>query len=704
MAQFLLTDVEQAARRTWIARGVAGIGLQLAAAAAYFLRPGAETVGVGAGFAVLSMVLFAAAWRIGGAVIPLSTEVISKRAPIGGRSTGRSSGTPLLLGILCLLISVIWSANIATQIAPAPPIAIQFAVWAFGVASIAWGVVRVRLSRRLFASFPRADLLILAGIALLAFIVRGWGLDTQIRGLIDETIYINGILRLHDAPTTGLLTSLSRLAPTTAVYTTLHAGTAALFGYDLIGLRALNVILGAAGVLALYGLARELGGGTAFGRVSALAAALMLAAFPPHIHFSRIAIPQLADTLFGTLALWFAARGWRTGGASGAGGAGAWGIAGVCLGLTGYFYEGGRLLFPAVMAVGVAIIWRRRARIMPLVIAFALVAAPIYLTMAATGTSLTRRLDDVGLNADYWRGVFADGVTLDALVTAGARVLEPLRVYVHQPDGTREFYGGDQPMILSVLVPLLLIGAGISLARPRHPMILPVLWALLGAFGNALLVVTDSHQRYIAVQPALALMIAWGACGIVQIMIGSANRARVAVTTVIVVGVAALQIAYYFGAHVPLFNAQFRAAKPYPDGADALLYANTLLESGALPPDGALVFISDPPDNRLILRRLWRYLTLDDPRVTRRLNSALGLSGGVALETYPAALTDAQIAAFPRVPTVFFIARTALEADRYGIVARLGQFFNLPPPHYSPYDIPDDERYGLLIASPAHSR
>ncbi|MDZ4763590.1 MAG: glycosyltransferase family 39 protein [Chloroflexota bacterium] len=720
--------------RRWIARGAALIALQLAAAAAYFLRPGADSLGAGAGFALMAVVLFVAAWRL---IQPKQPHPPTP-APVGREG---ESAALVLMGVVCLLVAVVWSAAIF----PAPHIGLQFAVWIAGVGSITWGVsvkgakplvkqaarpAIVKPASRFLNNNPstsgvepaKAGLnsfakgfasLAIVSILAIALIVRLYGLDTQIRGLIDETIYVNGILRLWDEPTIGLLSSLSSLAPTTAVYTVMHAGTTALFGYDLIGLRALNVALGVAGVLALYGVAREL-----FDQRIALAAALILATFPPHLHFSRIAIPQLADSLFGTLAFWCAARGWRTGKAA------DWARAGICLGLTSYFYEGGRLLFPAVLFAWLIVsfhprswrAWRRDA--LTLLMAFALIAAPVYLTMAATGTSLTRRLNDVGLNADYWRGLFADGVTLDALTAAGTHLLEPLLVYVHRPDGTHEFYGGDQPMVSVILVPLLLLGVGVSAAHPRRAPILPALWALLGAFGNALLIVTDSHQRYIEVHPALALLIALGVCALIEIMIANRNpqnnrtplppldvkRGRQMIVNVVIgvliSGVAVFQLTYYFSAHVPLFNAQFRAAKLYPDGIDAVLRAADALETGALPPNTQIVVLSSPVDNRLMLRRFLRFLTLTSPPDSLSIwNGGVAPAAGMRLHAFDAAaLTDDQIAALPHENTAFFIARNLLFPDRLEIVARLGQFFNLQPPQLSPYDIPDDEMYLLYFA------
>ncbi len=629
----------------WLRRMVFVIAFQALAAAAFFLRPGSDALLIGAGCAVLAAALLALAAR---------SAPVSDSASEPSRS--RIRRRPLIAGMLALLIVVLWSAaQSGTPLAP-PPVGVQFMVWLAGVVLIAAGLGGFSGLRLMISRVEAAALI---AIVLYALIVRSVELDTLVRGLIDETIYINGILRLWDRPDTGLLTSLSMIAPTTAVYTTVNAAAVELFGANFIGLRALNVLLGVLGVIALYALARTLYGGRA-----ALIAAVMLASFPPHLHFTRIAMPQPADALFGTLALACAARALKTRHAS------DWARAGVFLGLTSYFYEGGRLLFPALMLVWL-IVLRCFDGLRRVLIAFALIAAPVYLAMLLTGTPFARRMEDVGLGVGWWEGVFALGVTPDALLTALYRLAEPLLVYVHQPDITTEFYGGDQPMVLTVFVPLLIAGVGAAL-RGRAG-VLPVLWALGGALGNALLIVTAAHQRYVAVHPAVALLLALGVCALIDLVL-SGRAARIALIAAALM-VAAVHTGYYFGAHLPLFNAQFRDAKLYPDGVDGVLRA-----AESLPPDMPLIFLSTPPDNAFVLRRLRRFLHPE-----RREAVVIALDA--------AALTPDAIAALPSGDLALFIAPDSLHT-----IAIFGQLFNLQPPRMSPYDIPESKMYTLFVA------
>jgi hypothetical protein len=651
----------------WLTWAAALIAAELLIAAAYFLRPGASPLAVGAALAALGALAWWMTLRLLDA--PLVTPAVRIDA---GRLPRLARAFALISGGGALALVVVWSAAGAA----APSTLVQMLIWAVGIGVVALGVGALPVR---FGVPARWELLALAGIVALALLLRAWDVGGLVRGLIDEVIYINGVLRLHDAPQTGLLTSLSRLAPTTAVYTTWNAAAVELFGQTLAGLRLTNVILGTLGVAALYGLARQLAGA----RV-ALAAALILATFPPHLHFSRIATPQLADALFGTLALWCAVRAWHGGGAS------DWARAGVCLGLTQYFYEGGRLLFPALMLAFVGWLWlsERQARgritrgIGRGLLAFALVGAPVYLSIALSGTSPTRRLDDVGMSTAQWETIFAGGFSLEALRLLAERFAQPFLVYVHQPDITGEFYGGDQPMILVVLVPLLLAGtvwATRCALRRGRALLLPVLWASAAALGNGLLVVTAVYPRYIDAYPALALLLALGLVGLADVF--GRWHARALLIGVMLVG--SVQGFYYVGVHLPLFNVQFRAAKPYPDGVDAVLRA---VES--LPPDTALYLISSPPDNRTALRRLLRFLTLNDAP------PLLGASPTMTLETLDAdSLTPDAVRALPRVNSAFFVAPGAGDA-----VALLGRYFPLQRPQVSPYDLPAEEAYVLYFA------
>src|SRR5207248_2854471 len=83
----------------------------------------------------------------------------------------------------------------------------------------------------------------------------------------------------------------------------LQAGSMAIFGESVGGVRVLSAALGALAVLFTYLLARRL-----FGRTVALTAAVLLAVFHYHILYSRVASVQIGDSLLIVAALFFLDR------------------------------------------------------------------------------------------------------------------------------------------------------------------------------------------------------------------------------------------------------------------------------------------------------------------------------------------------------------------------------------------------------------
>ena len=88
---------------------------------------------------------------------------------------------------------------------------------------------------------------------------------------------------------------------------------------------------------AVYVLGKRL-----FDHRTGLLAGALLMAFPPHIHFSRIALNNIVDPCFAVVGFIFLLDGFRTQSRR------SYALAGVCFGLTQYFYEGGRIVFPVV--------------------------------------------------------------------------------------------------------------------------------------------------------------------------------------------------------------------------------------------------------------------------------------------------------------------------------------------------------------------
>lgn len=375
-------------------------------------------------------------------------------------------------------------------------------------------------------------------IVLLAFALRVVNLDSAIQRHVDELPAIRSLVELQDNPHTALLVPYDGVAAFPRVYSYLQMQAVAVFGPTLTGLRIISAILGTLTVAALYRLA-----GVLFDRRTALLAAVMLAVFPPHIHFSRIGINNVGDPLFATLALAFIAYGARR--SSFHHGTHAL-TAGVMLGLSGYFYEGGRLLYPPLLLLFGALIGMRLRVWLAFAAGAILFTAPLYLTWAAGGYAFAPRLESTALS-----DISTAWTPLDVLRTLG--------VYLIQPD-SGWFYTGR--LIPVFVLPFFLIGVGLALWHsirrgwPAAGMRLILLWLLAAALGNSLLRDPFQTQRYVVAMPAVALAVA---LGVNQVAVWfahlpSSDRGRWLQPVMYLSAVLAiLQIGWYFGVHTAAY-------------------------------------------------------------------------------------------------------------------------------------------------------
>jgi uncharacterized membrane protein len=529
---------------------------------------------------------------------------------------------------------------------------LQFAVLLGSVLLLAYGLIG-NAGLAVARPYIRWDVPLIA-ITTLALIVRVIELDTSIRTLVDELHSLDGIFRLwYGTDTIKLLLPVSDLSPFTWLFHYWQAGLVEIFGRTLGAMRLLSALLGTASVVALYGLARAL-----FDRPTALLAALTLAVFPPHIHFSRLGLYQAGDALFGLLCLALLARGMVGGRRA------DFVFGGICFGLTQYFYEAGRLFFPVLVAAWLGFLLLRvgsqRRLLLRGLLLFGAAALPLfllyYLPMTAYNLPFAARYADSGLDLRHWQGLLFDLTNGTPIPYQLPHLIDPFLVYVQLPENAL-YYGGTTALILPALTPVFGVGIAVALHGWRRPgMALLLLWIVGTAVGIGLLRDPIVASRYVVVFPALALALALGLRTLYALLIVPLAQPR----TVRLVAVGVLcalmigQIGYYFGVHLPFYQVQSRqhldihdavlrslefppnthiiiVDRPTPDGnyANGMLhYFRDDLELVAIPPDeltaqviwelprsGALAFYI-PPGETQILDTLRTYFTLDDVRIS----------------------------------------------------------------------------------------
>ncbi len=458
----------------------------------------------------------------------------------------------------------------------------QFALFAGGLVLLAAGLAGAGRPRLGEITIPWGEVMIVGLITLIALSVRVWRLGDSVRVLVDEVHFALGVNYFRAFRDVKLLAPMPTSASFPFIFSYGQLTGVEWFGRNLFGLRILSAVLGALTVPALYLLAREL-----FDHWTAVLAALLLATFPPHVHYSRLALNNIADPFFGTLALALVARGWRTDRRL------DYVLAGVSLGLTQYFYEGGRLLYPALLggwSVAGLLLWRPRPSwrgLVLLALAFAIVAMPIYYTLEGVEFPTLNRLDNTALNDKYW----ATGREPDTLETRWEHLKHSLEMYVNSPENTFVYYylyyGGKHPLILEYIIPFFFLGIVFALWRWRTPGVLPVPWVLGTSLGNMMMVESGVTARYVVAFPALALLIALGIRYTIPLLWPARlpTHFQPVLMGAIAGGLMAAQAIFYFGPFLDLFNVEVRAYVDR-DVEDALLRSLDF-------PDGTQIHIID---------------------------------------------------------------------------------------------------------------
>ena len=507
--------------------------------------------------------------------------------------------------------------------------------------------------------WPRIDrgmVLVVLGVTIFALLLRFFHLELVLRQFVDELNFAAVVQYFWNEPDVPLLQPMSSIASFPFLYPYWQANMVEVFGHNLVGLRATSAVIGALTIPALYVLARTL-----FDRTVALIAILLLATFPPHMHFSRLGINNIADPLVGTLALAFLARSIvhnrRV----------DYVLGGAILGLTHYFYEGGRLLFtPLALAwlVGLLLLWRPRIQwrtVLLVVVMLVLVVVPIYYTLAAINASVANRLvfNNNGLKSQYWQ-TLGEGDNLRLHLRL--RVVVPILTLFNNVEGSY-FYRGVQGFIMPLLAPLFFLGVGFSLVRFRRPgPLLLLLWLAGTIAGNSLLVAANHAPRYVVVFPALVLLIAVGlryALGLVWTG-DMFNRVRSVLLAAVVITLALAQVDFYFNTHLPAYNDQVRQQQAHRDGQDAVF------RSRDFPPKTRVIIVSQIPP---------------DPNYTRGLLSFMRDDMGWLESLQPRDITRDFLRNLERgADHAFFI-----EPGNDYVLKLLRTYYYLLPPQNSPY-------------------
>ncbi|HEX6386324.1 MAG TPA: glycosyltransferase family 39 protein [Anaerolineae bacterium] len=315
-----------------------------------------------------------------------------------------------------------------------------------------------------------------------------------------------------------------------------------LLGQTIEALRLVSALAGALAVVATYWLARSL-----FDRTTAALAAVYLAAAHYHIHFSRIGLNNVWDSLFGVLAILGLWHGWKTGRRAG------FILCGLALGLGQYFYVSVRTL-PLLFLIWAAAAWWRqrqafRQRLPGLILAAfiaLIVVFPLAHFFAYHPNEFNAPIDRVTILGERLAQEVVLRQQSPAQFIAG-QAMQAALGFTHEP--LRLLYNPGVPLLLAGAATLFLLGLIWAVTHFDLRYLLLFLPFLAVIISNALSQDPPASQRYILAMPLAAILLA--------VPLGQAarwmwqlwperRRAVVALAAILMVAIALADLHYYF--------------------------------------------------------------------------------------------------------------------------------------------------------------
>lgn len=281
-----------------------------------------------------------------------------------------------------------------------------------------------------------------------------------------------------------------------------------LFGKSIIAIRMVSALVGTLAVLFVYLAGREL-----FNPMVGLMAGSFLATLPYHVHFSRVGVHNIVDSLFSSLMFWLIARGIKKDDAR------YYYTAGAVAGLSIYTYAGTRLVLILAGVTFLFLIVRQR-KYLPThwrhLLSFAAGAA----ISAAPQAAFFARHPDIFMGRFGQEGIFLNGWLAGQVALTGKSALEILfnqfartaLVFIASA-APGNFFNSPQPYLTVIGSILFLVGMAYAIAsvlEPRYFILLLWFWAVI-LFGGILTLNPPANTRLLMTTPVLSLFMALGA-------------------------------------------------------------------------------------------------------------------------------------------------------------------------------------------------
>jgi hypothetical protein len=280
-----------------------------------------------------------------------------------------------------------------------------------------------------------------------------------------------------------------------------------LLGNTALAVRLVSVIIGTLAVLAVYLFTREV-----FDKRTAWVAALLLAALPIHVHFSRIGVNNIMDSLSTTLLLWLLFRGIKHNSTL------CFLAAGILGGLCFYTYPGTRLapviglfIFGYFGLKTRGFLQAQGRNFLIFLLALTITAAPILGFFSTHTQSFSARMNTVGI---FQNNAFQNEVNNtknSALEVLSGQFMKSSLVYIVTA-APSNFYNSPKPYLPPVAAIFFMLGLAYTIWRIRDPRYLGLFvwfWAAI-ILGSTLTGGPPTSQRMLMSTSALAIITALG--------------------------------------------------------------------------------------------------------------------------------------------------------------------------------------------------
>jgi 4-amino-4-deoxy-L-arabinose transferase-like glycosyltransferase len=291
------------------------------------------------------------------------------------------------------------------------------------------------------------------------------------------------------------------------------AFTEIIFGYNILAVRMTSVLAGTLAVLFTYLAGREL-----FNPTIALMAAAFLATLPYNVHFSRIGVNNVVDSLMSALIFWLIARAIRKDDPRYYYTAGA--MAGLCI----YTYAGTRLVLILAVITLLFLVIRQRGylyshwkHLTAFCVATVISVAPQAAFFARHQDIFMARLGQESILLNGWltqQTMQTGKSSLEILFNQFSRTT---LVFIASA-APGNFFNSPNPYLTVFGSILFLVGMGYALAfflELRHFIVLIWFWAVI-LFGGILTANPPANTRLLMTSPPVALLMALGAFKILE--------------------------------------------------------------------------------------------------------------------------------------------------------------------------------------------